>query len=312
MERDQLRETQGIGSRASESMRRSTMLFVPGSDEAKMRKSLCFGGTPLIWDLEDAVAEAAKAHARDLVGQMLRDYVGSQTVYVRVNQAGSRNFEEDLREVVGPGLSGIVVPKIGNVAQMVHVSSAIGMAEAEAGLPDGSVPLIAIIETAEGVQNVREIAAASPRLQALTLGPGDLALDLGLMGPDVDGLPSPVLVHAMCALVFASIAAGLEAPHDGAYPDYEDLTGLERRSRFARDLGFGAKHSIHPVQIPIIEAGFRPSEEELERARVIVERYDEAEAAGIGAIGVQRALVDYPIAERARQMLKRWQVNESG
>jgi citrate lyase beta subunit len=114
-----------------------------------------------------------------------------------------------------------------------------------------------------------------------------------------------MLSWARCELVMASSLAGLHKPHDSVYGNYCDLEGLRREASFARQLGFGGKHCIHPAQVAPLSACFGPTEAELDQARRMVAAYDEALAEGRGAVGVDGILVDEPIAQRARQTLER-------
>jgi citrate lyase subunit beta/citryl-CoA lyase len=150
---------------------------------------------------------------------------------------------------------------------------------------------------------VFEIAAAAPRLKRLCFGAGDFSLDVGVDWPHEDGVTGETLLFAKSQLVLASRMAGLEPPHDSVYPRYDDLDALRREATESRRLGFLGKHAIHPSQLPVIDEVYRPSDRQVERARRLVAAFDEAEAQGKGAVGVDGELVDYPILYRARNIL---------
>lgn len=203
---------------------------------------------------------------------------------VRVNGADTEWFEGDLAAVRELPLAALVVPK--------------ATPESVAALgPDGP-PLIAIVETAQGLRLAYE-TAAHPRVEALVLGAVDLGLELGLEArPD-----GQEVLFARSKLVLDSAAAGIRGPFDLVHLDVRDGEGLDAECRLARSLGFRGKVCIHPDQVAIVNAVFAPGEEELERARRIVEAYTRGIAEGRGAVALEGEMIDLPVVERARQVL---------
>ena len=281
----------------------TTMLFVPGTAEDKFAKIPELNSRAFILDLEDAVPEGEKAASRSRVARLLSDMGGRLRLDVRVNPVDSDHFFDDIEKVVVPGLGGIDLPKATTSADIVLADRLITHYESRAGLPVGSIELMATIETVAGLGNVFEIAAAAGRLRRLCFGAGDFTLDVGIDWPSSDGASSATLLFAKAQLVLASRAAGIEAPHDSAFPRYSDLEALRREARESRALGFVGKHAIHPSQLSTIEEVYRPTEREVDRATRMVAAFAEAEARGEGAIGVDGELVDYPILYRAQQIL---------
>ncbi|MGH8994867.1 MAG: HpcH/HpaI aldolase/citrate lyase family protein [Acidimicrobiales bacterium] len=278
------------------------MLFIPGTSDDKLGKIDRYGSPPVILDLEDSVPPGQKEESRARVAASI-DAVGPRhQLFVRVNPTGSPMHEADLAAVVRPGLSGVVVPKVERAADLRAVVADIDALERTAGIAPGTVTVMATIETAAGVHAVDDIAAVGGRVRRLCFGAGDFALDLGLDWAEDGGISETVLM-AKCRLVLASRVAGLDAPHDGAYPRYRDLDGLRREAHHARRLGFVGKHVIHPAQIPVVDDVFRPTDTQIAHARQLVAGFEEAERAGRGAVGVDGELVDYPIVYRARQVL---------
>ncbi len=280
-----------------------TMLFVPGSDERKLAKISSLDAPAFILDLEDSVANMAKPHARAALAAILGATSG-QRLYVRVNSVASGLILDDLNAVAGPSLAGIVLPKVESEADVKLVDRQLSALEAERGVEAGSIDVIATIETVAGVEHAREIAAANRRVRCLGFGAGDFCLDLGLEWPAPDGRLSETVVGAKVAVVMASRAAGLEPPHDGVFPDFRDLGGLRREAEQARRLGFYGKHAIHPDQVAVIKEVFTPNAAELSRAREIVDAFDRSEMSGVAAIQLDGILIDYPVAERARRLLR--------
>jgi citrate lyase beta subunit len=274
------------------------MLYVPGNSISKLAKLQSFGDQPVILDLEDSVPHGAKDVARALVSSLLS---AGSNYSVRINAYVSDLWFEDLRAVVREGLRSIVLPKVETAESLQKVDIAIARCEHDGGLAAGTISLIGVIETARGVMQLHELAHATPRLERFCFGAGDFSLDVGLTWPEPEA--NPTVLAAKAQLVVISRAAGLLAPHDGAYPAYRDSQGLEREAQLARRMGFASKHAIHPGQLEIIERVFAPSEAELTRARRVVEAFEAAERAGSAAVGLDGELIDYPVVARARQLL---------
>ena len=264
-----------------------SVLFAPGDDQRKLGKAIDAGATLAIADLEDAVAESAKAAARDVVAAALtgRAPVAGRCA-VRINALDTPFAGDDLAMAASAGADAIVVPKAR--------ASSLRTLDA-ATLP----PIIAIVETAVGLQESAEIATA-PGVWALLLGAVDLAVELRLT-PRADGLE---LLFARSKLVLDSAAAQIAAPIDIVHVDIADDDALRAESELARSLGFGGKACIHPRQVPIVERAFAPTADELERARRVVDAYEAAAARGEGVVRVDGAMVDLPVYERARDIIR--------
>lgn len=281
----------------------ATMLFVPGSEEHKLDKIPSLAPDAFIIDLEDAVAVSAKAAARGKAAAALARHGVSAQIWVRVNAVETGLVHDDVLAVTLAGLAGIVLPKARSAGDVGLLDSLLSVLEHERGLRRGSIELLPTIETANALGRAVEIGTASPRVRCLGFGAGDFSLDLGLEWPPPSGRLSATLVNAKAELVLASRRAGLEAPHDGVFPDFKELDVLRREAEEARELGFGGKHAIHPAQLPVIAEVFAPSDEELARDREIVEAFDESERQGVAAIHIGGRFIDYPVAERARRRL---------
>lgn len=261
-----------------------SLLFAPGSDERKLRRALKTGADAVIADLEDAVAPARKDEARALVARVFGDEGSAAAAMVRVNGTDSPHFERDLELVQNLPLQAIVLPKA-----TPESVDALG--------PDGP-PVIAIVETAQGLRLAYE-TASHPRVEALILGAVDLGLELGLESrPD-----GQEVLFARSKLVMDSAAAGIRGPFDLVHVDVRDEEGLEAESRLARSLGFRGKVCIHPAQVDIVNAVFAPGEDELARARRIVESYTQGIAEGRGAVALDGEMIDLPVFERARLLI---------
>lgn len=277
------------------------MLFVPGSDDRKIGKIPELNTDAVILDLEDSVAVSVKAEARRKVAARLRAPAAGAALWVRVNPADSPYFTDDVREIAGPWLAGVLLPKAQSAADVVWLDELLTAGEA-AHIGGTPARIVATVETVAGLRAAEGIAGASPRVDALGFGAGDFSLDAGIdwpLEPD-----HPLLTAARVELLLAGRAAGIGAPHDGAYPRHGDLDGLRAQAEFARSLGFGTKHAIHPGQVPVIREVFRPSDAAITYAEKVVRAFEDAEADGRAAISVDGALVDYPVWQRARAVLR--------
>ena len=294
-----------------------SILFVPGDRPDRYGKALSAGADAICIDLEDAVAPGAKAGARESVARFLarRETPGptgtapagaapadaTQTgaapahgrqplVIVRVNDPGSDEGARDAASLAGtPPPDAFMIPKVTTDA---------GIRDARRLL--GDVPLIPIIETVRGLENVADIGAAGPAIAApavaaLIFGGFDLSVELGAE-PEWEPL-----LYARSRVVHAAALCGIDAI-DMPSRDLRDMTGLRDEAAKARRLGFAGKVAVHPAQIPAIHGVFTPSPEEVERARGIVEA---DRAAGGGAVALDGRMVDRPVVEAARRMFER-------
>jgi citrate lyase beta subunit len=262
-----------------------SVLFAPGDDPRKLGKAIDAGATFAIADLEDAVAEPAKAAARDVVAAALRRPAAGGRCAVRINALDTPFAGDDLAMASSAGADALVVPKA-RAASLRTLDAA--------ALP----PIIAIVETAAGLQESAEVATA-PGVWALLLGAVDLKVELRLT-PRADGLE---LLFARSKLVVDSAAAQISPPIDIVHVDIADVAALRAQAELARSLGFGGKACIHPRQVPIVERAFAPTTEELDRARRVVSAYEAATARGEGVVRVDGAMVDRPVYERARDIV---------
>jgi citrate lyase beta subunit len=237
-------------------------------------------------DLEDAVAPDEKAAARAVVRRVLGTAVTGtgRPSAVRVNGVDTPYFRDDLALVSELAPDALVVPK--------------ASPEAVAALGSEGPPVIAIVETAEGLRLAYE-TARSPRVVALVLGAADLGAELGLE-PRADGLE---ILYARSKVVIDSAAAGIRAPLDVVYLDLHDLEGLEEQARLARSLGFRGKACVHPDQVEVVNRVFAPTSADVDWARRVVEAFEQGGLAGRGVVALDGTMVDLPVVERARRIL---------
>lgn len=275
-----------------------SFLFVPANHARRVEKALGSDADAVILDLEDAVAQSEKRIAREMAGEAL-SAVRRPRLYVRVNGLDTGLALDDFEAVVRGGLDGLMIPKVESARDVQVAAWLLGQLERQCGMQEGTVELVALVETARGIERAAEIALASPRLARIAFGAVDYCLDMGVSYAEA----AQVLVHARARLVVACRAAGLGPPVDTVFPDIRDREGLEQEARLARALGFGGKMVIHPDQIEPVNRIFSPSPEEVAWARKVVEAFAAAEAAGCSSIQVDGKFIDYPVAARAKQVL---------
>jgi citrate lyase subunit beta / citryl-CoA lyase len=285
-------------TQSSHPVRRRSCLAVPGSSERKLAKAAGLGADEIVIDLEDAVTIAAKDEARAAVVQALASWDGP-SVSVRVTAPRSPWCHLDIAALGAlPELPGsIVVPKIGSAGDLAFVDRLLDGVEAGGGRAR-PLRVQALIETAEGVARIEEIAAASPRLDALIIGYADLGASLGGSREVDQWLP---VQHAVVVAARSNGLQAIDGPYLGLEPDEGFRTAAER----ARDLGFDGKWAIHPSQVEPLNELFVPSEEEVEHARSVLAALDIAEREGEGAVSLDGEMLDEAHRVAAMRVLAR-------
>ena len=276
-----------------------SLLFVPGNRHAMLEKASTYGADALIPDMEDSVPPSSKGDARGLISSMLPQLaLEAAAVIPRVNTLTSGLMQSDLLAVVGPYIDGVTVGKVESREEVLELCSILATTERHLGRPEGITRLIPWIETARGVANVLEICMSSPRICALAFGADDYALDMGITRSD----EGSELVYARSVIGIAA-RVGEAMALDTPYTHYRDHHGLVHEITVARQYGFNGKFAIHPSQVEPIKEGFRPSREEMESARRVVEIYEQSEVLGYGTASLDGAMIDRPVVERARRLL---------
>jgi citrate lyase beta subunit len=276
-------------------------MYVPGDDMHKIEKAAALGADTLMLDIEDGVALNRKAEAAQTIASALGtvDFGRSERL-VRINPVRGNRGEEDL-EIILPAMpQGIVLPKVENPADLDLICKKAGAAEMAKGMPEGSIRLLALIETPQAFLNLKEICSSCSRLEALIFGAEDLAAAIGATRT----AEATEFNYARESLVMTAAAFGLQAV-DMVTVEFRDLAVLERESLAGARLGFSGKQVIHPAQVQPVQAAFTPSEGETLRAKALLQAYRENQAAGKGAFEFEGKMVDMPVIRRAQNILSR-------
>ncbi len=263
---------------------RRSVLYMPGSNPRAQEKAKTLPVDGVILDLEDATAPEAKVEARATVRRTLeqREAYGRRELVVRVNGLDTPWGYEDLAVMARAGADAILLPKVDD-AEMVR--RAVAVLEAH-GAPE-ELAIWCMVETARGVLHAEQIADSHPRVSCFVMGTSDLARELNCAHTP---MRLPMLTSlGLCLL--AARAAGL-AILDGVHLDLQDMEGFEAACRQGRELGFDGKTLIHPRQIEAANRAFAPSEEEVAKARRIIEAWQAAKAEGRGVVVVDGRLVE--------------------
>lgn len=294
-------------------------LFAPGSRPELFAKAAASAADVVNLDLEDSVAPGDKDSARANVLEAIDglDW-GRKTLSVRINGLDSPWWHQDvvaLIERAGERLDQIMIPKVGCAADLYAVDALVTAAERARGR---SRPLAfeAIIESAAGITHVEEIAAGSPRLQALSLGAADFAASMGMRVTGVGGTQEDYYtLHegtrfwgdpwhwAQAAIVAACRTHGI-LPVDGPFGDFGDDEGFRAQARRSATLGMVGKWAIHPKQIALANEVFTPSEDVVTEAREIIAAMEAAKAAGQGAATYRGRLVDIASIKQAENIVR--------
>ncbi len=280
-----------------------TALFVPGNRPDRVDKAVATAADVVIIDLEDAVPYSQKKETRPVVRKKILKHQG-RPVFVRINALDTEFFQEDLHEVVGAGLSCIVVPKVEAAGQIPEINRRLLKAEKTKGMVPGSIAIIALIESALAVENVFQIVSQRTepeRLLTVAFGAADFALDMGF---DVTQTGEE-LSYPRAKIAVACRAAGVAPPLDTPFMiDLKDPDALEADIKRARRLGFQGKLCIHPNQVDICNRLFSPTKEEIEYAQKVIQAFEKAEAEGSAAIQLEGKFIDYPVVARSRRIVK--------
>jgi len=281
-----------------------------------VEKAFQLAADVIMLDLEDSVPVAEKEQARRAVVAALRGGDWRDRVRAcRINGMDTPFAYRDIIEVVeaaGGFLDVLVVPKVNDPAEIKAVDLLLTQIEMRMGF-GRRIGIEASIETARGMTLVRQIAESSSRLEALVFGIADYSASLGMRSRGASGhgeaeefYPGHRFHFPLSRMVMAAKAAGLDAV-DAPFGDYRDPVGLERSCALSAALGYDGKWAVHPDQIRIINEAYAPSMEDVERARRVLQAYEEAGRSGAGSLALEGKLIDAASVRIARVVVERWE-----
>lgn len=280
-------------------MRRS-LLFLPGNNPNMLINAGCLGADAVIFDLEDAVAPAEKDAARILVRNTMRymDLSGADRI-VRINSVDTDYWKSDIDEILPEAPDCILLPKTSTAKDVLVLDEYMSEVEEKLGIEHGKVRIIALIETALGVENAFSIACSGARVCGLFLGAEDLTADLRCKrtkeGREIE--------YARTRLVVAARSAGIDV-YDTPFTDVNDDEGIIADAEYAKSLGFSGKASISPRHVEVINGVFSPSMDEIDYAYEVLEAIKLAKQQGKGAVSLRGKMIDAPIVTRAEQTIE--------
>lgn len=302
---------------------RRSELSTPATSPKMIGKAAASAADLVFLDLEDAVAPSEKEGARaNVVSGLLEQDWGAKTKACRVNGVHTRWCLGDITTVVagaGAALDVLIVPKVKSVRDVWFVDDLLTQLEREHDLEPGRIGIEVLIEETEALARVEEIAGATPRLEAIILGTGDLSASQGVRAAHVGvaeaaagngrdaNYPGDIWHFARARLIVAARAAGIE-PVDGPYGDYRNADGYRREAVWGATLGAVGKWCIHPSQVEIANEVFSPTAEEISQAAAIIDAVREAEAAGLGAASIDGMMVDAATSRVFQTVLDRARV----
>ena len=278
-----------------------SLIFVPGNSMRFVEKAKTLAADIICFDLEDSVPDNEKDAARRIISETLlarrQEYSG--IVYVRTNSPESGLIPDDLKAVLQEGIDGIVVPKVNDVSEMLEIKKHIVMLEKER--KTDKIALMPSIETARGVVNAYLIASAEERIKALIFGVFDFLYDMRLDYDEHDPLGYS---YVRAKIPVDARAAGVHAI-DAIWQKIDDIDGLIRDATMARRLGYSGKSIIHPSQIEPVHKVFRPSKNEVEWAKKVVQALGQAmkKGTGRGAIRLEGKMIDAVHYKQAKAIL---------
>jgi citrate lyase beta subunit len=280
---------------------RRALLYMPGDDRRKIEKATTLGVDCICMDMEDGVAISHKTEARAVIAQAVKDLdFGNSERCIRINSVGSGFEKFDLAAAIATNPDSIVLPKVETAAQVRSISEYIEIYELSSKLNIGSIRLLVGVETAKGILNLKEIADADKRLDAIIFGAEDYAASIGATRTK----DATEVLYARSAVVTACAANELQAI-DMVYIDFRDTEGLRFEAEQGAGLGFSGKQIIHPNQVEVVQEAFTPSAVAIEYAQRVVAAFAASQKEGRGAFALDGKMIDMPLLKNAKKVLDR-------
>lgn len=279
---------------------RRALLYMPGDSRPKIEKAISLGVDCICMDMEDGTAENRKERAREVIAKALQELdFGNAEKLIRINGVGTGLEKADLAETLIHHPDGVVIPKAESLEQIQWLSEQIEAMELSQGWELNQIRILAVIESAQGIINLKEIAS-HPRLDALIFGAEDYAASVGATrtrgGFEILYARSKIVLHAATNELQAI---------DVVFVNFKDAVNLKIDALQGVQMGFTGKQIIHPNQVASVQEAFSPSDKEIDYAERLLDAFEIAEAEGTGAIAFEGKMIDMPLVKSARQVIER-------
>jgi citrate lyase subunit beta / citryl-CoA lyase len=282
-----------------------SILYVPGNVPKFIDKAHERGADCLLVDLEDSITIAEKPRARAMLPETMAKVVrNGADVSVRINRP-LRLAIPDIEAAVRPGLSALFITKAEGVQHLRLLDEVVSELERERGMPVGGVGFAALVEHPRALPHINDIAEHAPRLIGMMLGGEDFALETGAL-PTADTLELPKRMVAFAAQAHGIPAFGIL----GTVADYSDADAYRKSAERARRFGFSGGSCVHPGLVRTLNEAFTPPADEVAYARKLIEADEKAAAEGRGSFSVDGKMIDIPVIDRARRLVKRHEAIE--
>jgi len=277
-----------------------SMFFVPGHIEKFFKKAIQSDADALILDMEDSVPENKKDEVRQILTNRLKTCKLSMPVFVRINSRESGLMKKDLEATVSPNVEGFIFPKVRNAADIVYMEKMLAALETQNKIVSGKFSILPLIETAEAVMEIMNIAKSSERILGLVFGHEDFLLDMRAVHSDnMNNLLVPRMMISM-----AAHAAGCQAI-DTPYLDIKNVDGCAKFVKESQELGFSGMLVLHPLQLQVANEGYSPSQDDIKQAEKILAIDEEAKMNGRSIAFSDGKFTAPPILKQAKLIIER-------
>lgn len=277
---------------------RRTMMFVPGNNPKMINSADTYGADSLMFDIEDSIAVTEKDTARLLVAEALKSIKFKSETVVRINHPTQTPFGMDDLKVILPAKPNLIrLPKLECIEELDLVTAEIERVEKENGWEEGTIRIIAAIESVKGLYNVREMCK-HPRMVAIALGAEDFIANIKT-NRTKSGIE---LYFARSEILMAARDAEIQCL-DTVFSDVKDMAGFEHEVTNSRDMGFDGKSVIHPKQITEVHRLYTPTDIQIKKALKVLDAYEDAQKNHKGVLAVDGKMIDGPIVVRAQRVV---------
>lgn len=284
---------------------RRSRLIMPANAPKFVEKAYLRNADAIVLDLEDSIPQTEKLTARSLIKDLVPVVgKGGSDVFVRVNNTAAL-LEGDIAAAVWPGVAGIIIPKVESAANIQRIERQVAELERQRGVPAGQVKLSVLIESCKGYLRLEEIAAASERIDTLTLGNEDFLWEAGIKETPATqaALLVPRIQLVLTARAYGKAPLGLI----GSLANYSDTDAFFASAVLAYQHGFTGASCIHPDNVEPLNRAFSPATAELEHAAQVIAAFEAALAAGRASTKLSGKMIDYVHYEKAKQLIERQQ-----